>query len=122
MERCINDLQEKSFNIGEIKKPREIGRRGRNKFIYVACPDCGKCRWVDLWYFAQGNSLKCHSCAAPGGESNHFWKGGRATNSDGYVNIRVYSTSPFYSMADKQGYVLEHRLVMAQHLNRCLQP
>jgi len=36
--------------------------------------------------------------------------------------VRVYPDNFFYSMATSQGYALEHRLVMAEYLGRCLQP
>lgn len=47
------------------------------------------------------------------------WNGGRR-KSDGYIDILVREDNPFYSMANKQGYIPEHRLVMAQHLGRPL--
>lgn len=47
-------------------------------------------------------------------------KGGRAKQGNGYIYILVPKTSPFSSMRTSVGYVLEHRLVMAQKLGRCL--
>lgn len=40
---------------------------------------------------------------------------------NGYVETWLDPASPYYSMAGKDGYVYEHRLVMAQHLGRCLE-
>ena len=40
----------------------------------------------------------------------------------GYVHIRLGPDDFLYPMVNSQGYVLEHRLVMAKHLGRCLQP
>ncbi len=37
----------------------------------------------------------------------------------GYVRVRLYPNDFFYPMAN-EGRVLEHRLVMAKSLNRCL--
>ena len=42
------------------------------------------------------------------------------TNTKGYRMIRIYPDNFFYSMASKDGYIMEHRLVMAKHLGRCL--
>jgi hypothetical protein len=50
------------------------------------------------------------------GERSNQWKGGRNVDKDGYI-ILLRSGHP---MARKNGYVLEHRLVMAQHLGRML--
>ena len=36
--------------------------------------------------------------------------------------VKVSPTDFFHSMADKQDYILEHRLIMAKHLKRCLLP
>ncbi len=47
------------------------------------------------------------------------WKGGRRYHM-GYVMVLVEQDHPFYSMANSSGYVLEHRLVMAQSLGRPL--
>lgn len=46
---------------------------------------------------------------------------------EGYVMVKLLPDNPFYAMASKvtgghYGYILEHRLIMAQHLDRCLFP
>ena len=52
-------------------------------------------------------------------EKSPCWRGGKS-HGRGYIYIRVYPDDFFYSMADRRGYVPEHRLIMAKHLNRCL--
>lgn len=42
-------------------------------------------------------------------------------DSHGYMEVKIYSDSPYYPMARSGGYVMLHRLVMAQHLGRCLE-
>jgi len=49
-----------------------------------------------------------------------YWKGRRYKTEKGYIMVRLKPDDFFYSMANKNGYVPEHRLVMAQHLGRCL--
>jgi len=63
----------------------------------------------------------------PKGDKRADWKGGRYQRKEGYIYVRIYDTSPYFSMVKKRpnahsGYVLEHRLVMAQHLGRPLEP
>jgi len=52
-------------------------------------------------------------------ESNH-WKGGFTKDSKGYMFFRVPKGCRFACMADKKGYVLVHRLMMAEFLQRPL--
>jgi len=56
-------------------------------------------------------------------ERNHFWKGGRHIDKDGYILI-FKPDHPFPSKASKgrAGYVREHRLVMEGILGRYLDP
>lgn len=56
------------------------------------------------------------------GANNTMWNGGRKVRQDGYVLARLYPGDPFFEMASKNGYIMEHRLVMARHLGRYLQP
>lgn len=58
----------------------------------------------------------------PKGEKSAAWKGGRLEAKGGYIMVKLPPNDFFYPMAHKEGYVMEHRLVMAQHLGRCLQP
>lgn len=117
--------------LGEIKKARDVGRRGTSNLVWFACIDCGKARWVEL---KKGipKSKRCLLCAQTDpvyrarmsemqiGEKGHNWRGGKV-KSDGYISIWLSHNDYFYPMANSLGYVLEHRLVMAKHLRRNLQ-
>lgn len=48
------------------------------------------------------------------------WKGGRISTSGGYIGIWVDIDHPFAAMRHRAGYVLEHRLKMAEKLGRPL--
>lgn len=60
--------------------------------------------------------------ARPAGSNHGAWKGGRVKTSGGYVAVKCSTDDPLWSVADSQGYVLEHRLVMARALGRALTP
>lgn len=108
--------------LGEIVRGREIQRTklSGNRYIWLACPDCSKERWVMLLK-GQPRCERCKSCSHLG-ERSHFWIDGRyKLSSDGYSQVRLIVSDFFYSMASKNGWVFEHRLIMAKHLGRCLQ-
>lgn len=54
------------------------------------------------------------------GSRNYQWRGGRCTTQSGYIKVRLSPEDPYLLMADPSGYVLEHRLAMAQSLARPL--
>lgn len=109
--------------LGKVRKGREIGKQKapRINFIWLACSDCGKERWVALRN-SKPRSLRCWACArkAQRGEASAHWKGGKS-KCHGYPQVKLHPDDFFYPMANKRGYVFEHRLVMAKHLGRCLQ-
>lgn len=110
--------------IGEIRHGREINRARTQKYIWSTCVDCGKERWVQLSHGTCPNP-RCRSCASKrntfySGNKNHFWRGGRRQKESGYIQILLSKDDFFYPMATKQDYVLEHRLIMAKYLGRCL--
>jgi hypothetical protein len=126
-------------SIGEIKSARELGRPGHNgKLIWLACSGCQKERWVQIRYIKNGQSL-CQPCShkiagekirrnsSYVGAAHPKWKGGRTITENGYILVEIDSSSPYFSMRKQvknrdgtRGYILEHRLVMAQELGRCL--
>ncbi len=98
--------------------------RGRRQLL-VKCPHCGKERWA----FVQLTRQKaftglCRDCWKSiylvKGEKNVNWRGGRKVIKTGYVKVRLLPTDFFYPMVAQDGYVLEHRLVVARALGRCL--
>lgn len=111
---------------GEIRKGWQVHRSDSlNKYIWLGCVDCGKGRWVQL----RGGQPKTQRCPICAGRQINLgkrgaiiarWKGGRATNSDGYILILLRPEDFFFRMTKSGGYVLEHRLVMAKHLGRNL--
>lgn len=110
----------------QIKESKELDYPHGGRWVWVACPDCGKERWVRL-IKGTPRSSRCLHCATIKSnktrtcENNPRWKGGRLEDR-GYIEVKLKPDDFFYSMVGHQGYVLEHRLVMAKHLGRCLQP
>lgn len=109
---------------GEVRKGKEIGLKTAWNYIWLPCEICQKERWFQ-YYVTKGQprNTRCYTCAmkAQRGENNANWRGGRYVNKAGYVWIRLSPEDFFYPMAAPNGYVQEHRLVIAKHLGRCLQ-
>ncbi len=115
--------------LGEIRKGQDLSDyKGYKKRIWSACETCGRKRWVQLRYEDNTPVHKiCRLCSARAigrnrlGSNHPAWKGGRRWE-HGYLGIRIDPDDFFRPMVTKSGYILEHRLVMARHLNRCLLP
>ena len=103
----------------------ELGKKGTYKYAAVPCVDCGELHWVAL-KCGKPRSTRCYSCSNKIGrsrrlEENGNWSGGRHRQNDGYIFRTLYPNHPFWNMADKMGRVREHRLVMAESLNRAIE-
>lgn len=116
--------------IGDIKRERVSignGKRHSRQFIWNSCRRCGKQRWIRCNKRYEPMSTFCRSCGCKitgdknKAENNQNWKGG-TRRSGGYVLQRIFPEDFFWSMAKGDGYVMEHRLVMAKYLSRCLLP
>lgn len=119
------------MQIGEIKKANQIGKIGTHSYVWHACVDCGKERWVWLLR-GEPLSTRCHLCGNNTeshktrlrnnsiGEKSVRWKGGRQKTTSGYIEVLLYPDDFFFSMTRNHRYIAEHRLVMAKHLGRCL--
>jgi hypothetical protein len=115
-------------HLGEIRRGFELGFKDNDQRIYHACIDCGARRWIQL-VKGQPETVRCAPCATKlldkklfitRGKNNPTWKGRSWTDKDGYVKLTIQFDDPFYSMADANHEVYEHRYIMAKHLSRCL--
>lgn len=118
--------------IGDIRKGTDVGKNNISKYIWWACEECGRERWVQYRNKApspmQRICIVCHNkkiAHLQGTGPNHKrWKGGRQTDRDGYIRVWVSSDDDCYPMTHTKwtvgGVLLEHRLVMARHLGRLL--
>lgn len=122
------DTPTKGNKVDKFARGHEIGK-GPSRGLYkmTACPDCEFERWVP---FIKGKSTStlCRKCAwklrKGKGPSPLLGKGKGFSDKDGYRVIRVMPDDSLLPMAQRGGfgggYALEHRLVMARHLGRCL--
>jgi len=108
-----------------IKTAKELGKKGTGRYVWRECTVCKKWRWVQL-IKGEPCSSRCKVCGCRAGavkrrrENSGAWKGGRLIGAGGYIATMHYPEF-FSPMKNISGYILEHRLVMAQHLGRCLQ-
>lgn len=106
--------------LGEIKHGRDIGRvaTATTSFIWIGCADCGKESWKVYHVRRKFWNPRCCSCANTRANKPRLKKG--CYDKQGYIMVPISKNSFFWDMALKRGYILQHRLVMAQHLGRCL--
>lgn len=116
--------------LGDVARAKDIGLgNGSHKAIWHACADCKKERWV-LIRRGKPQSRRCHPCGArhrakdraswKRGPQHPRWKDGRSVTTGGYIKIWLAPSDPLYPMAHKDGYIFEHRLIMARHLGKVL--
>jgi hypothetical protein len=90
------------------------------------CRVCGKdfFRMPSRTKYNHGHHYCSAECKTVGrsGTGHHFWKGGRRLREDGYIDISAAAIPPTLRSVRKDRRMLEHRLVMAQHLGRPLFP
>lgn len=108
------------------KRASELGKpvpRSRDPWYYPhLCPICGE----QVWHQRKDLNRVCKKCAYKArntrkGKDHPNWKGGRYLRLDGYYAMQMPEDSLYRSMAfDRRGYVLEHRLLVAQSIGRCL--
>jgi len=106
--------------IGEIKSGRKIDKANTtSRYVWAACVDCGKERWVREKE-GKPRSTLCRHCSpslfSRQGENSPHWKGGRVKTGHGYIACKV-TTHP---RADQRGYVSEHILVWERIHNKSL--
>lgn len=82
-------------------KHPHLGKRGPESYLY------GK---------KQAPEVVAKRIEKISGANNYHWSGGRKYHSNGYVCVYA----PEHPNRDKNGYVLEHRLVMERNLGRIL--
>ena len=107
------------------KRASELGKpvgKNRDPWYYPhTCSNCGK----PTWHQSKDLHRVCKECAylvreTASGINHPNWKGGQYHHVDGYIFVQLLPDSPYYSMAHARGYVLEHRILMAKNINRCL--
>jgi len=102
-------------------KQGKLNGRWKGGKVERTCQECGLTFLMRPGGVRKFCSRSCGAKFKGRGERNWNWNGGRSI-SGGYISIQLKPDDFFYPMATSSGYVLEHRLVMAKHLGRCLQP
>jgi hypothetical protein len=103
-------------------------RHERRQLVDCVCAECGRPFQVVPGWIAGGAGKHCSRKCALAAQSKKFsgsghplWKGGRTVNRQGYIRVWIPDDHPFISMKPaNQAGLLEHRLVMAEHLGRPL--
>ena len=116
MDNCI------VHTIGDVSNGLSWGLDYSKPRVWVQCIKCGLCRWVQVQTTKEGSYTGlCGKCYRKSRKGVRRKKAKcRWVTKTGYVMIRVYPEDFFHPMAGNNGYVAEHRLVVAKDLGRSL--
>lgn len=102
----------------EPVRARDIGMGRKNKstpYIKSVCLNCGKGRWVKANRpTSKGFTGLCKACSDTGSKRRRY-------KDDGYWFVPIKPDDFYFPMANNQGYIQEHRYLMAQYLGRILE-
>ena len=120
------------YEVGDTLNGSLCNRNPLHTYAFRKCSDCETTQWVNVRRNLE--EWRCRKCVAKriwyknplngldmSGNKHPFWKGGRFVNYFGYVQYRPKDDDPLRMMCAVNGYVLEHRYVMAKHLGRMLE-
>lgn len=121
----MHQKKQEELLVAGAKRASEIGKpiyKNRDPWYYPRiCSSCGE----KVWQQTKDFHRVCKKCAykirkTASGENHPNWNGGQYNHGDGYIVVKIPPNSPFFAMADSRGYCLEHRIVTAKHIGRCL--
>ena len=115
-ERPITYTGEGTPKIGDVTTAKILGLSGFMFMYYDPCVKCGTPRWVRK----SGRGVHCYRCAPKNTEHRRDRKPDSRYGTSGYVYVYIEKDDPMRSMAKKDGWVLEHRLVVARRIGRPL--
>ena len=105
------------------KRASELGKpvfSKRDPWYYPHnCSNCEK----PIYHQKKDLHRTCKACQyrnAASGKDHPNWKGGRYRHNSGYILVLLREDNTYFPMANPQGYVFEHRLVVANSIGRCL--
>lgn len=127
--------------LGEIRGSKSLGKKHRGKYIFACCPECNEGHWIRLDEYKKKKEIYCKACSGIAigqsnmghtvsaetrckiseklrGERSNRWLGGKKRINPKY--IKLSSDHKYSCMAQSGGYVLEHRIVMAEYMGRPL--
>ena len=111
----------RQFSDDQIARMAALWHEGRSQTFIAREFDTAQVVVSRVLLAAGIEPIKGHYIPGRGAQSNN-WKGGRVHTGEGYVAVLYPADGPFASMRHRMGYVLEHRLVMAEALGRPLKP
>lgn len=119
---CLKPEFHREPQVGEISRGIFLGKPADKRYyIFTACPICGFTRWVGKPSIPITNG-RCHQCYHKAQEG--AWRTNcshrKGKSKAGYIFVKLQPSDPFYCMTDTEGYVFEHRLIVAKHLGRPL--
>jgi hypothetical protein len=103
---------------GDIARGSSIGLHNHSNYKLVLCDHCTMPYWVILRKGKQV-STKCKSCTNQQNAMKLFTNG-EHTKISGYIEVKAPDIEFIKPMVPQNGWILQHRLIMALHLCRCL--